>query len=197
MTKTTTMVEEVKAAIKSGIRTYSVKSETTGKDIIGSITTIAVTKNGMVMNIMDNKLFIPSYISYDEKENVIRVIKTNFPYITMNTKHHALDDAVKIYNDTMTMLMSNCELTIVEYYNVDDIMTEDINQVDKLIAKCNTDSTRKSVGEILQLPEKDIILIINEYDIKPDSRFGYKLLYACIIVKRLREDWNYSTMFQD
>jgi hypothetical protein len=75
--------------------------------------------------------------------------------------------------------------------------TQEFIKLDDLISKCNSNNTRKSVGKILEFPTDQIELLLTEFDRKPDVRFGDNLLYACDIVKRLRQDWNYSAIFRD
>jgi len=69
--------------------------------------------------------------------------------------------------------------------------------LDQIISQCNSDNIRKAVGKILVLSESDIVKVLAEYERKCDMRFGDNLIYACGIVKRLREDWNYSAIFRD
>lgn len=77
------------------------------------------------------------------------------------------------------------------------VTEEERNRIAVLIHKTYDTNIRKSVGKMLQLPESDINTILEEYEKYSDGRFEDSHIYACGIVKRLREDWNYSAMFRD
>jgi len=195
---TKSQIEKIKDHIKAGICTYSIyENDVFVKTVM--FKAIGITTYGKVLAIKDDSIFLPDEIAYhDRKEKLVGVRRDAISaFCSMDTKHNSVEKAVKMYNEAIAILDDSEDLVIDKVYDLNDIINEENLLLNQMISNCNARNTRQSVGEILKLSEENIIKILNEFDKKCDIRFGDNLIYACGIVKRLRQDWNYSAIFRD
>jgi D-mannonate dehydratase len=162
-----------------------------------------------------------------EKIVVVTPDVSEQPMFLVDTKSKGVDRSVKDYNDFVNRVNVNRpEYHIQSIYWVADIIAnavsitnhtlgaclnmvtnvaDDQARINEIINQCRDNVIKKCIGKILQLPEADIEAVIKEIDYKvnmPMGIFGLSLptdpmIFACLIIKRMRDDWNYSAIFND
>lgn len=157
--------------------------EENGYANVGYIDHVGITRNNSVVHLsVKEEYYCPIFL--ETRDNVVYASRS--PKVLdfkIYTGDMDIGQLVKIYNQ---IAAQDPQFIVEEVIPIEGLLKE---RIDSLVASCNAQSIRESLGKILLLPKLDIFMLMNEYVEKPDIRFGDNLLAACHLFEKMKEKW--------